>query len=244
METYIFHGKVLPERTHVNLTGLPPINIIQPESNLNFELKISILLSEISAYVTSEEVIPDLISLKNFVTDAISFLVDCIGYENGCSYLTEIDSCSYNKGNDFVVFGVDISELKNSNNWESALNVIKAHSQGSDLQKQQLQRSLAELRRGIKITHDTGFHAYRAIEAIKLSFDDSWEKTNTALNLKQTYSDDLRKNHGNPQRHGSYTFMSSQERVEMLIKAKTVISRFVSFIQNNNQQLSQSNSPN
>jgi len=194
-------------------------------------------------WVKSEEDIPDILSLKNFVTDSVSFFVDCIGFDNGCGYVVEIDSCTYNEGNDFTVFGVNIKDLKDKGRWESTHKVIEAYSQGTDLQKQQLQRSLAELKRGIKISHDTGFHAYRAIESIKLSFNDSWDNLNAALNLDKTYTDQLREDHANPQRHGAYTFMTSADRIAMLIKTKTVISRFVSYIRNKNQNLSSINFP-
>jgi len=238
MATYIFHGIVIPERAQVNLTGLEPMEVIQPDSGLQFRIKVNIILSKISAYVTSERPISDLLSLKNYLTDTISFFVDCIGYDNGCGYVVEIDSCTHNEGNDFTVFGVNIDDLKEEGRWESTLNVIGAYTQGADSQKQQLQRSLEELKRGIKISHDTGFHVYRAIESIKLSFNDSWDDMNAALNLNRTYTDELRENHANPQRHGAYTFMSSADRIEILIKAKTIISRFVSYIRNSNQNLS------
>lgn len=237
METYIFHGRVIPERAHVNLTGLDEMEFIQPESGLQFKFKVSIVLSEISVWVKSEEEISDLTSLKNFVSDTVSFFVDCIGYDNGCGYVVEIDSCTYNNGRDLAVFGVNIDNLKEDGRWEPTLNVIAAYAQATDLQKQQLQRSLAELKRGIKISHDTGFHTYRAIESIKLTFNHSWDDMNAALNLNKTYTDGLRENHANPQRHGSYTFMSSEDRTEMLIKAKTIISRFVSYIRNRSKNL-------
>jgi len=243
MKTYVFHGRVIPERTQVNLTGLGEMDFIQPDSNLKFKFKVTIVLSEIVVWVKSEENISDILSLKNFITDTVSFFVDCIGYGNGCGYTVEIDTCSYNEGDDFTVFGVNIDDLKETNKWESTLKVIEAYIQGTDLQKQQLQRSLAELKRGIKISHDTGFHVYRTIESIKLTFNDSWDNMNEALNLNKTYTDQLRETHANPQRHGAYTFMTSADRIAMLIKAKTIISRFVSYIKNNCQNLNTSNYP-
>lgn len=243
MKTYIFHGRIIPERAHVNLTGLNEMEFIQPESGLQFKFKVSIVLSEISVWVNSEEEISDLISLKNFVTDTVSFFVDCIGYDNGCGYAVEIDSCIYSEGNDFTVFGVNIDDLKEDGKWESTLNVIEAYARATDLQKQQLQRSLSEFRRGIKVSHDTGFHVYRAIESIKLAFNDSWNDMNTALNCDRTYTDSLRETHANSQRHGSYTFMTSADRTDMLIRAKTIISRFVSYIKNGSQNLDSSNYP-
>jgi hypothetical protein len=243
MKSYLFYGRVIPERTHVNLTGLDELEINQPESSLKFKLKVTILLSVISATVTSEEEISDLLSLRNFVTDAISFFVDVIGFENGCGYTVEIDSCTYNDSKKFIVFGVNIDDLKEENRWETTLDVFQAHQIATDTQKLQLQRSMAEFRRGIKVNHDTGFHAYRAIESIKLAFNDSWDDMNTALNLNKTYTVSFKENHADAQRHGGYTFMTSKDRIHMLTKAKTIISRFVSYIKNNSQNLNPINYP-
>jgi len=248
MKTYIFHGRVIPERAHVQLTGLDEMEIVQPESGLRFKLKVSIVLSVISATVTSEDEISDLLSLRNFLIGAISFLVDTIGFDKGCGYTIEMDSCTYEEGKKFIVFGVNIDELKEEGRWETTLDLIQAYQRATDEQKQQLQRSLAEFRRGIRVSNDTGFHVYRAIESLQLTFTGNteaqkWNNMNGALNLNRTYTDDLREDHANPQRHGAYTFMSSDDRTEMLIKAKTIISRFVSYIKNNNQNLSTTDFP-
>lgn len=243
MKTYIFHGKVIPERSQVNLTGLNEIEFLQPDSGTQFKFKLNIIHSQIAVWVESEEDISDLVTLKNFITATVSFFVDCIGYENGCGYTVEMDSCAYNEGKDFTVFGVNIDVLKEDNRWESTLNIIDAYSNATDLQKQQLQRSLAELKLGIKNSQDTGFHVYRGIESIKLSFNDSWDNMNAALNLSRTYTDQLRVNHANPQRHGAYTFMTSAVRVEMLVKVKTIISRFAAYIRNNSQTLPHADYP-
>ncbi len=54
MKTYLFHGRVIPERAQVNLTGLNEMEFIQTESDLRFKFKVSIILSEISVLVKSE----------------------------------------------------------------------------------------------------------------------------------------------------------------------------------------------
>ena len=239
MKTYIFHGRVIPERAQVNFEG-PEIELTQPDSSLSFKFKVNIVLSEISVWVQTQIDPTDLLSLKNFLTDAVSFFVDCIGYDNGCAYTIELDSCTYNDGNDFIAFDVNIDELHEKLTWESGLDVIDAYGKGTDIQKAQLQRSVSELKRAIKTTYDTAFHVFRAIESLKRTFPGKtdlqmWQDMCEALNMSESYIAELRDKHALDQRHGGYTFMSSDERIEMLVKAKTVISRFVSYVRGGNE---------
>lgn len=240
---YFFNGKVLPERTNVNLYGLDWFTFEQPDTNMHFKLKVHIYLSQILVTVDSEIEITDLVTLRNYLFNVISFFVDCIGYENGCGYTIEITSCTYDNGNAATVFGVNIDNLKNTDinsQWGSTTDLIESFRKANTEQQPQLQRAIADFRSGILVSHDTGFYVYRAIESIQVAFNNSWIEMNTALNLNKTYTDYLRENHGRLQRHGKYTFMTSNQRIDMLIRAKTIISRFVFYINNSSQPL---NSP-
>lgn len=237
MNLYTFYGRVIPERTMVNFRGLGWTEFVQPDSDLHFQIKIDINLSIITVFVKSEDQIQDTVTLKNYVSNMVSLFVDCIGFSNGCSYNIEIDSCTYNDGEDTQVFGVQISELTDTNAYDVTIVLMSAYFVANSTQKMQLQRSLEELKMGIKLPHDTAFHAYRAIESIRQSFA-SWEEMNENLNLNQSYTRQLKEDHADLQRHGTYTFMTSDQRTEMLLKSKTIINRFVKYIQNGNRRLS------
>ncbi len=243
MNIYTFKGKVLPERASVNITGLDWIEIKQPDSHITFKVKVTIILSQISATVKSQGKITDLASVKNYLHDTVSFLVDSIGFNNGCGYNIEITECTYDNGNNVVVFGVNINELENKGIWEDTFGIIKATNMATQIQQFQLHRALADIRQGVLISYDTGFYAYGAIEAIRVAFNNSWDEMNLALNLKPSYIENMRKEHGNPQRHREYTFMTHEKRVDMLIRAKNILSRFVSYIKNGNQPLNDLNFP-
>lgn len=236
--TYYFSGMVLPERADVNFSGLKWLEISQPDSDLSFRLNLQIYKSQISATAKSNKKIDDIITLKNCVHSTVSFFVDSLGFDLGCGYNIEITKCTFNGGDDVVIFGVNIDALKKEENkWVSALAVLRASQEANEVQQIQLQRALSDFKNGILISNDTGFYAYRAIEAIKTAFDDSWDKMNQSLKIARNYTEDLRVKHGNPQRHGNTTFMTSEDRIDMLLRAKNIISRYVTYLNNGNNDL-------
>jgi hypothetical protein len=237
---YTFFGKVLPERTNVTIFQIA-YRLVQPDTGIDGNLIVNIDLSQVTArFISSEEVI-DLLTLKNYVHDAIRVELDILGYMNGCGYELEITQVADSLGNPPIIFGVGIPVLENvsrSVDFEKVMNLFQ------DNRGNYLRLCLADLREAIREPRDVGFFIYRAIESLMQSFrtDDStegkrkgWESLRSELSVAQDNTRKLEKV-ANSFRHGETRYMSDAEKCDLFIIAWDIVGKYIEYACNGYQK--------
>ena len=228
MPKYTFFGKVFPERACVGYGA--PI----PAKNSNYSLQTSIILSQVSVVVDSENEIQDTASLKNEVERHVRFLVDLIGFTKARGYDVDITSM-VNPSGKLQIFGVGFDSLTE--------RVGERPLQLGDLidvanKCPEFGRAIADLREAIRMPWDTGFFAYRAIEQIRQMFHKpedgkndrkSWERLRKSLGIERDLIEDIKK-FSDPQRHGAAKGMSWEERLSVIGSAWKIVDKFTVYI--------------
>lgn len=243
MATYIFSGKVMPERADVNIS-LPSLTFQAKDAGFSGETIISIARSQISIKLDTTDAGVNLDTMKNYMEQLVRNLVDSYGYLSGRGYDIEITSV-VNPNGQQAVFGVGIRELEKSENerplsFQELFPVI--------LKSPHLRHALGDLREAIRSPSDTGLFCYRAVECVRQHFrededDDnrapSWERLRQNLRVDRSWMKPL-ENFSKEQRHGSSSYMSETDRVLLMQHAWKVVDRFCVYIKGNFQPLPES----
>lgn len=233
MITYIFSGKVMPERANVSVDATR-VNIKAIDAGFSGEAIVSISFSQVSVKLSTTDIDVGLFTLKNYVEYLVRALVDAYGYISGRGYDVEITSVVDPNGEQ-VVFGVGIKELEKAED-ERPLSFSEVLSVMS--KSPHLHRALGDLREAIRSPFDTGFFCYRAVECLRQSFrkeedgdnrKPSWERLRSALRIDQSWIDAI-KRFADPQRHGSPAYMSGGDRVSVMQHVWRMIDRFSIYV--------------
>lgn len=149
MNSYIFSGKVLPERANVNITPIE-VKIDAIDAGISGTAIISINVSQVSVVFNTNSN-SDLMTLKNYVDYSVRTLIDAFGYLSGRGYDIEITSVVNHEGK-HAVFGVGIPELEKSQKERplSFQQLLEAMAKS-----QHLHRALSDLREAIRSPVDT-----------------------------------------------------------------------------------------
>ena len=167
--TYIFFGRVLPERANVNISSLN-FEWKNIEGEVIGELNTSILVSQINAQITLKQRPDELITLKNGIEEAMRVQLDLLGYTNSCGYDLEIIQVTDLLGN-IEVFGANIDDtnqfpLKRPKKFNEIIPLFSTEK------GDYLRLSLSDLREAIRNPKDSGFFCYRSIECLRQYFVD------------------------------------------------------------------------
>jgi hypothetical protein len=236
--TYIFFGKVLPERADVHI---PPQ--IAEVTDLNGkkigEMNTSIIASQITVQVTlTQNFENEILSLKNDIEEAIRVQVDLLGYTNSCGYDIEITQVTDLLGN-FRVFGVNIDD-PNKFPLKRPKKFFEIWPLFSTKQGDYLRLCLSDLREAIRNPKDTGFFCYRSIECVKQYFVDayklnnqddkdrkkSWDIFRGELDIEREKIDFI-KEYADPVRHGGKKSYSAAEGKKMLEITWEIIDKYI-----------------
>jgi hypothetical protein len=240
--TYIFFGKVLPERANVHI---PPQ--IAEVTDLNGkkigEMTSFIVASQITIQVTLTQKFNEIITLKNDIEDAIRVQVDVLGYTNSCGYDIEITQVMDLSGN-IQVFGVNIEDtdkfpLKRPKKFFEIMPLISTE------QGDYLRLCLSDLREAIRTPKDTGFFCYRSIECLRQYFVDinklnnqkdkdrkkSWDIFKGELDIERLNIDFI-KEYADPVRHGGKKSYSAAEGKKMLEITWEIIDKYIAYASN------------
>jgi hypothetical protein len=233
---YIFSDKVLPERTVVGLGPFHNLFFKQQDVNIEGNLTFSIQHSIISIQFETEKEISDYSTLRAYISRAVQFQVDILGYELFCGYRIEITQLNYPE---HIVFGVSENfseksqEIINSN----VIGIIDTFlKENKELETNYLMLILADIREATLQTHMTPFYCFRAIESIKNFFgakydikkdDKQWEKLKEELNIERTIIDEVKK-FADPIRHGDIGQVISWEKWKgILLTTRQLIDKFI-----------------
>lgn len=250
MPTYIFSGRVLPERANVNIQ-LPLIFVQNNEARLEFHAQVAIGASQVSVVVDTEEEADNLLTLRNYVEWLVRMAVDAFGYLKGIGYDVEITSVVNPSGTLWQVFGVGEPSLAQSESERPVgfPELWKVLTSGAKTAP--LQQALGDLREAIRAPHDTGFFCYRAIESLRQHYVEasdgdntglSWDRLRAALRIDRLWINPLVES-SKQHRHGGSPYSSGEERASAMQHAWKVVDRFVAYAQRDYQPLPEAEYP-
>lgn len=246
--TYIFFGKVIPERANVTIT--PLINEIR---NLNGErigeITGGIYASQITVQVTlTKEEIDNIRTLKNAVDEVTRTYLDVLGYTNSCGYEIEITQAMDLSGY-IEVFGVNLSDpnkfpLQRPKTGQEILNLL------SNTNGDYLRLCLGDLRESLRKPKDTGFFCYRSIECLRQYFVDankldnqkdkdrnkSWAILRDKLDIDRNKIYFIKK-FADPVRHGGKISYSGDDATKMYAITWEIIDKYIIFACNGYKKL-------
>lgn len=246
MSNYVFTGRLVPDLCDINLAVPVLLQMHAVDAGFECDVIISICNSQVSATIKNFSGNFDLLSLRNYVRDAIRTFVDTLNYIHGCEYDIEITTVVELNTGQSVVFNAGIPELFEVQS-ERPLAFDKVWLLARD--SQPLRNSLANLREAIRQPNDTGFFCFRAIESIRQHFYEpedrdkdkpSWERLRNSLRIDRSWIDALTQSYeaGN-QRHGKYPYMSGENRVSAMLHTWKVVDRFCIYLDNGAVQLAE-----
>ncbi|NQT31601.1 MAG: hypothetical protein HQ588_04630 [Deltaproteobacteria bacterium] len=239
--TYIFTGKVMPERANVNIDAMI-VKIKAVDAGFSGEAVVSVSCSQISVKFDTTDINISLSTLKNYVEDLVRVLVDAYGYLSGRGYDVEVTSVIDPNGKQ-TVFGVGIEELEKAKNerplsfQDIVLSVIP--------KSPHFRPALGDLREAIRSPSDTGFFCYRAVECVRQHFvinednnqsEPSWKRLRDTLRIDRSWISPLER-FSVPQRHGASSYMSKEDRVLLMQRTWKVIDRFCVYVNRGFKQL-------
>lgn len=244
MGTYIFTGKVLPERAAVSVTTPLQLKVQAKDADVEFKATISIAVSQVSVVVKTSEETVDIGTLRNYVEHFVRSVIDAYGYISGRGYDIETTSVIKQDGSQ-IVFGVEVAELEATQGERPVSFHDLCGPDGLVYRSEHLRRALADLREAIRSPLDTGFFCFRAIEGIRQSFIEdedgtdtkpSWDRLREALRIDRSWFKEIEE-FALPQRHGQMPFMSGERRVSVMRRAWKVIDRFCVYVHREFQRL-------
>lgn len=227
---YIFVGKVHPERGTLTLPQIKR-EVIAEDVDFKGTIKVSVILSQINVELDSNSKY-SVTDLKNIIETFVHTMVDVYGYLKGYSYSVEISSVYIPETGYNEVFGVDIVKITQDEknrplNYDELLKLA--------LKTPSLYMVLKDLRDAIKRPLDTFFHCRRATETIVKYFTKTnnpkkgWTDIISILTLNGSDLTLIREAGGN-QRHGKYSSVTGEKRVEIMMKTWKVVDKFVEYL--------------
>ncbi len=166
MHTYLFYGKILPERAQLSLEFT--INFYHPTTKNKGNAEISIVLNQMATSVYTDDEW-NIFDLRNVVKNIIQSNLAMIGYLKGFAYDLEITRVLNPKLKINYVFGIDIpviAENRESINIKKELESLrkKTHGEAGVF----LNRCFKDFMSAMKNAEDTGFYCYRSLESLRL----------------------------------------------------------------------------
>lgn len=163
MPTYIFQGRVLPERAQLTM-DIRKIGI--RTQNQDWILSVSIILNQITVFLDADS--DDIFTLRNFVHDFLSAQLSVTGFTHGHYYDVEItrvvtpdQRCDYVFGIEMPCISLRRESLVPSMSPE-ALGMLTLATHGHFLR-----RFFTDFTLAMKNAIDTPFYCYRSIEALR-----------------------------------------------------------------------------
>ena len=238
--TYILLGKVFPERHPMTLNNGHPIILKFPPGSWEdgctiWPVRVSVTEAAITAVFDVDRPLSDISSAKNTIQHRIHQIVDLHGFLQARKFLVDITS-------GFQIIHEappQVATLSFNQNYASILHPITDDIE-IDTWYELINRhpdvraAFSEMREAFGDAFDTGFHAYRAIEIVRLEFEqksDGTDKSNSWSRLRQFLDisrDDIDfvNDFSKYQRHGNQVVMSSEDRDRCIEVASRIIANF------------------
>jgi hypothetical protein len=162
----LFFGRVVPERAVVVRAPELSSQVHAPDVSAG-QLRIAIDWSQVTAYFTSTGEVKNVYTLRNVVEDGARRLLDMIGYCHGLGYDVDITQAVNTATSEKWVFGIDVPAVSDSATKAGVEFADLARVAGMGGVGEYLATALADLREALKNPSETGFHCYRAVEALR-----------------------------------------------------------------------------
>ncbi len=242
MATYVFLARIRPETASIQLDVKNPPLTLRVGGTEAGECTLRLLLagSDVALHVTTSDEVRDLGTLKNQIQTVTNAIFDATTYYTGLVVTVEITSV--------VVPHPWLArfEVKSEAVAAAAAGTAVAQDVFFNLavESVDLRSALADLREAIRSPNDTGFFAYRAVETIMQAFRSSaqeesrtvWPRFRSTLRLSEPYLKSMTP-FSTLNRHGTISPLSGQVREELIIKARTVIHRYASYLASGKKEL-------
>lgn len=234
MSIYQFLCRIRPETASIRLDVThPPLTLKIDGTEADVcTLRLLLAGADVVLHVTTSTPIQDIPTLKNQIQTVINSIVDGVCYYTGQVVSVEITSVILdppwlvpfgNKSDTIAQHALHVALLQDCF-FELAVSSVHLRS------------ALADLREAVGSPNDTGFFAYRSVEAIMQSFKDTegdskkaWQQLRDNLRVSETYLKDMTK-FATSNRHGALIPMSGSQREVLILKARSVIHRFASYL--------------
>ena len=235
MTTYLFQGKVHPERAPITLQC--SLGFTHLASAEIATARISILLNQIAVWVDTT-MTWNIYDLRNVVKAIVSNELELVGFVNGCVYDVEITRVLNQQLEVDEVFGVDIPCIVERNqqvNLADRVAAIRGKTAGPE--GIFLRRCFADLVSAMRNADDTGFYCYRAIESlrqhciVKFGLDptnkrDQWSKFRDVAACSEDVLRQLEES-ARASRHGEVVSISSDQRKNLFLLAWEVVDGYL-----------------
>jgi hypothetical protein len=250
MTTWIFFGKVRPERFPVSWGEPIKGHLIQEAFNLEADFSTFIHVAQVTVILTLTKGSTDIDSLRNIALDCAHRLTDLVGYASGCSFDVEIISACCAETGAAYVFGVKIPALAERSNPHRGSGKIDGDLVVTVSENVSAQMVLRDFQLAMRDAIGTGFYCYRAIEAMMQSMKDdtiktdkqAWEQLNSVLQVARSASEKI-KSHADFARHGKPSGMSDQDRVDVFKLTDEIVYRFLEYLRRGSEPLSSAEFP-
>lgn len=236
MYTYIFTGRVIPERALLDISEVP-LKVLASEDVPEGDLFIEVIKSQISIRFMASGEVGNVFTLRNIIEDAARMLLDTAGYFAGYGYDMEIVQMLRSDSAEKYVFGIDVPALAGICE-KAGLTVNDIFAALSKSDGYYLRHALADVREAIKSPKDTGFFCYRAIESLKnccvardrvTGEDAAWELFRNSLSISKQEIMEI-KSFADPVRHGNYLQakpMTDTDRADVFTKTWDIINKYI-----------------
>jgi hypothetical protein len=245
---WTFFGRVLPERVPVTWDTPLEGTARQPDLGMTFDFRVVIHASQAVVDLAVKDSDPDVSTLRNTAANCIRMITDLVGYKQGYCFDVEVVSAICRDTSDWSVFGIEIPVL-------AARRVGQVGGIDGGLLKATAQSAaaqivLAEFREAMRVPVGTGFHCYRAIEAMMQSMKadredadgPAWEQLRERLRIDRSAIDEVKK-HADLPRHGKPSSMSDPERAKVFGLTDEIIERFLVYLVNGKTALAEPDFP-
>lgn len=236
-DTYIFSGRVLPERAPL-YTGEFSAKVSPSDGVPEGNLSIQITASQVAARFVCADAVTNIHTLRNIVEDATRTLLDSIGFHRGYAYDLEIVQMIRPNWSEGRVFGINVPVLAEACG-QAGLELQDIVAKLAVPDGAYLRHSLADLREAIKSPRDTGFFCYRAIESLKncvaagngVSSEDGkgWTLFRESYSIDKREIDAI-KEFADPARHGDLSEvkqLTDDARSRIFTTTWRIVARFI-----------------
>lgn len=247
MAIYQFLCRIRPETASIRLqVAQPPLTLTVSGTEADLcTLRFLLSGANVVLHVTTSTQIKDIATLQNQIQTVTDSIFDGVCYYTGQVVSVAITSVildppwliSFENKSDAIAEQALEAALPQDCFFELA--VSSTH----------LRSALADLREAVRSPNDTGFFAYRSVEAIMQAFKDdaddsrkAWRNLRENLRISEDYLKGMTV-FATSNRHGALTPMSSSERESLIIKARSVIHRFATYLRNASKPLDQPRFP-
>jgi len=234
MHKYRFVGKILPEtQTFPDIDHT--FDLKQTDVNLDCQIRLKTTSNDILVEIESNSEILDILSLRNYVKDAIILEVSIYGYLHGCYHEVLIYSFDNLETGQEIWFNTTIQEISNTQErpFTSPADLLELFATP---ESQFLREALEDMISSIRNSKYTGFHCFRMMESIRKYFyelvDDAgkgWNALYSELNIHTSVKIELEKLASEP-RHGQTIFLSNEMRIKIVKIAWQIMDRYLLYL--------------